>query len=398
MAFVSLNSNVLRLSAAQALAGANAAVVYATAAVIGHGLSPDPALSTLPVTIFVLGMALSTIPVGKLVQRVGRRASFLLGNALGIVDGLLAGIAILTKSFPLFCFAMVFGGAYAAIVLTFRFAAAECVGPDERAKALSTVMAGGVFAGVVGPQLVTFSMDLIPGSLFAATYFGSAVAALLSACVLAGIRFDAPPSMVWADGRSTSALMRQPRLITAIVCGAVVYMLMNFLMTSAPLAMEICGIPQSTANLGIQWHIVAMYGPSFVTGSLISRFGANRVVLAGLLLMFASALVGLAGNSSHHFVILLILLGVGWNFGFLGASSLVLECHTPQEKSRVQSLNDFFVFGTMLIGSFLSGGLLSTFGWETVCKFALIPLTIATVCISLISMRRDRGLPAQSAR
>jgi MFS family permease len=176
--------------------------------------------------------------------------------------------------------------------------------------------------------------------------------------------------------------VRQPRFITAVICGVVSYLLMNFLMTAAPLAMRMCGLSQEAANLGLQWHVIAMYGPSFFTGRLITRFGAPRVVTAGLILTAASAVVGLLGVDVAHFWGTLVLLGVGWNFGFVGASAMVLECHRPEEKARVQSFNDFAVFGTMACGSFLSGGLLSSYGWTTVLWLSFAPLVLALVTLT----------------
>jgi MFS family permease len=184
--------------------------------------------------------------------------------------------------------------------------------------------------------------------------------------------------------------MRQPRFITAVICGVVSYLLMNFLMTAAPLAMQMCGLSQETSNTGIQWHVIAMYAPGFFTGRLITRFGAPRVVAAGFALTAASAAVGLMGVDVSHFWGSLILLGLGWNFGFVGASAMVLECHRPEEKTRVQSLNDLVVFGTMAIGSFLSGGLLSSYGWSTVLWLSFAPLVVAIVALASTATRRVR--------
>lgn len=204
-------------------------------------------------------------------------------------------------------------------------------------------MGGGVAAGVVGPQLVTHTMYLWPMHLFAATFIAQAAVAAISALVLLGVRLPRPSAAEAAGGRPLSHIARQPLLITAMICGAVSYMLMNFLMTAAPLAMQMCGHSQESSNLGLQWHVIAMYAPSFFTGRLISRFGASNVVVTGLLLTGLSILVGLLGVDIAHFWLTLILLGVGWNFGFIGASALVLECHRPEEKTPVQSLNDFVV-------------------------------------------------------
>lgn len=369
--------NVLRLATAQALAGANAVVVYATGAIVGNTLAPSPALATLPISIFVVGMAICTLPAGTIARRHGRRAAFLTGTGCGVLVGLLSALAVVVASFWLFCAAMIFGGAYAAVVLSFRFAAADCTPPERRSRAMSAVMAGGVFAGIIGPQLVTRTMDLWPLHLFAATYLAQAAVAGVSALVLLGVRLPVAAAAEVAGGRPIGVIARHPRFITAVTCGIVSYLLMNFIMTAAPLAMRLCGLPQEASNLGLQWHVIAMYAPSFFTGRLITRFGANRVVIVGLVLIAACSAVGLTGVDVAHFWLSLILLGIGWNFGFLGASALVLDCHRPEERTRVQSLNDFIVFGTMALGSFASGGVLATYGWETLLWVSFAPLTVA---------------------
>ena len=380
--------NIWRLVIAQALAGANSVVVYATGAIVGEALAPSPMLATLPISIFVVGMAACILPVGKVAQRHGRRAAFLVGTGAGVLTGLLAMLAVMMGSFWLFCLATFFGGGYAAVVLSFRFAAADGVEKARRAHALSLVMAGGVAAGVIGPQLVTWTMDWWPPHMFAATFLVQALVALLSAFILLGVKLPMPTVTEIAGGRPLAQIARQPRFIAAAISGAVSYMLMNFLMTAAPLAMHLCGHSQEAANLGLQWHVIAMYAPSFFTGSLITRFGAGRVATAGLLLTGISAAVGLTGIDVAHFWVTLVLLGLGWNFGFLGASALVLECHRPEEKTRVQSLNDFIVFGLMAIGSFSSGGLLSAYGWDMVLWVSFIPLALAVVAL-WVAMRRQ---------
>lgn len=374
--------NILRLAVAQALAGANSTVMYATGAIIGNMLTPNKALATLPITVFVVGMAACTLPAGAIARRHGRRAAFLAGTGCGVLTGLLAALAVVLGSFWLFCAATFFGGAYAAVVLSFRFAAADGVPPERRARALSAVMAGGVFAGVIGPQLVTFTMDVWPPHLFAATFLAQAAVAAVSAFVLLGVRVPMPTAKEIAGGRPIGAIARQPRFITAVICGVVSYMLMNFLMTAVPLAMRLCGLSQEVSNLGLQWHVIAMYAPSFFTGRLIARFGARGVVVVGLAWIAASGLVGLAGVGVAHFWLTLILLGAGWNFGFLGASALVLECHRPEERTRVQSLNDFIVFGTMALGSLASGGLLTAYGWDTVLWVSFVPIIAAVAALA----------------
>ena len=396
---MTLHPSVLRLAIAQALSGANTTVVYATAAIIGHLLAPRPGMATLPISVFVIGMALSTLPVGAVARKHGRHAAFFLGNGCGVVSGLLASLALVQASFVLFCIAMLFGGAYAAVVLTFRFAAAECVPAADKPRALSLVLAGGVFAGVLGPQLVTATMNQWPPHAYAATYLCAAAVSVLSALVLRGVRFaDSPPAPAAtgaaplappAAGRPIRDVVRQPRFVVAMLCGVVSYMLMNFMMTSAPLAMELCGLPREYSNYGIELHVVAMYLPSFFTGRLIARFGETPIVLAGLALTAAAALVGMSGQTVAHFWWALALLGVGWNFGFLGASAMVLQCHTPQEGPRVQSINDFVVFGTMVIGSFASGSLLSAYGWSTVAALTLPPVVVAAAALLWLGRARQ---------
>ena len=385
------DADVWRLAVAQALAGANSAVVYATGAIVGSMLAPSQALATLPISIFVVGMAACTLPAGVIARRHGRRAAFLTGTGCGVLTGLLAAFAMVLGSFWLFCLATFFGGAYAAVVLSFRFAAADCVPAARRPRALSFVMAGGVFAGVIGPQLVTHTMDLWQPYMFAATYLAQAAVAAVSALVLLGVRVPMPTAAEVAGGRPLKIIVRQPRFITAVICGVVSYTLMNFIMTAAPLAMRLCGLSQESSNLGLQWHIIAMYAPGFFTGRLITRFGAPRVVAAGLALTAISAAIGLTGVDVAHFWVTLILLGLGWNFGFIGASALVLECHRPEERTRVQSLNDFLVFGTMALGSFSSGGLLTAYGWDTVLWVSFLPLGVAVAALTVSAQSRAEG-------
>lgn len=370
-------SNIFRLATAQALAGANSVVFYATGAIVGNNLAPDNSLATLPVTVFVAGMAACILPFGQLARKYGRRSAFMTGTSSGVLTGLLAALAVITGSFSLFCLAAFFGGAYAAVAVTFRFAATDGAAPGQRARALSLVMGGGVIAGVIGPMLVTGTMNLWPGQLFAATFLAQALVALISAAVLAGVKL--PPVRMGAEsrGRPLRELVRQPGFTRTVFSGAVSYMVMNFLMTASPLAMHMHGISQQDSNLGIQWHVIAMYGPGFFTGRLISRFGSDRITIAGLLILVLSVFVGLAGTDVMHYWLSLILLGLGWNFGFTGASAQIINYHQPSEKTTVQSLNDFVVFGVMIIGSFASGALLHLVGWNGVLWGSLVPVLLA---------------------
>ena len=382
------NSNIWRLTVAQALAGANAIVIFATGAIIGNNLAPTQALATLPVSIFVVGMAACIWPAGWIARRYGRLGAFQAGTGAGVLAGLVAFAAMLQDSFWLFCLATLLGGAYAAVVLSFRFAAADGVAPARRARALSWVMGGGVAAGIVGPQLVTWTMNWWPGETFAGSFLVQALVALLSGIILSGTRLPKPGVAEQQAGRPLADIVSQPLFLAAVVCGAVSYTVMNFLMTAAPLAMHMHGLSQAASNTGLQWHVIAMYGPSFFTGRLIERWGAVRVAGFGLVLLGLSAAVGLAGMELFHFWGMLIVLGLGWNFGFLGASALVLECHRPEEKTRVQSLNDFIIFSLMAIGSFSSGGVLTTWGWAAVLWVSFVPLALALFAFLVLRAKR----------
>ena len=384
-------SNVFRLAVAQALAGANASVFFATGAILGAQLAPDPSYATVPISVFVVGMAAGTLPTGWLGRRFGRRTAFIAGTGCGIVAGVMAAAAILLSSLALFAMAALFGGLYAAVVQSFRFAAADGASPALRPRALSYVMAGGMFAGVLGPQLVTWTMGLWPPYLFAASYLAQAGVALVAMAVLSGVDLPRPSAASMAGGRNLAVIVRQPRFIVAALCGVISQSLMNLVMTSAPLAMQMCGLPLSASNMAIQWHIVAMYGPSFFTGPLIARFGAPAVVAAGLALTAAAALTGLSGLTAPHFSLALILLGLGWNFGFVGASAMVLETHRPEERTRVQAFNDFVVFGITALGSFSSGQLLARQGWAAVNLVAFPPVAAGLLMLVLLALRSRRA-------
>jgi MFS family permease len=383
-------SNVVRLAAAQALSGANSAVIFATGSIVGATLAPDISLATVPLSMFVVGLATGTLPVGAISRTYGRRVAFMIGTGCGVLTGLLAAFAILRGSFALFCCATFLGGLYGAVSQSYRFAAADGASVTYRPKAVSWVMAGGVFAGVLGPQLVQWTMDIWPPYLFAASFAAQAVVALVAMAVLAGVDAPKPAPSDLHGGRPLFMIARQPRFIAAALCGVISYPMMNLVMTSAPLAMKMCGLSVSDSNFGIQWHIVAMYGPSFFTGSLIARFGAPRIVALGLLLEAVAAGIGLSGITAMHFWATLIVLGVGWNFSFVGASALVLETHRPQERNKVQAFNDFLVFGTMALGSFSSGQLLAHYGWSAVNMVVFPPVLLGLAVLTLASFAKRR--------
>ena len=386
-----VRSNVMRLAAAQALTGANSAVIFATGSIVGATLAPDVSLATVPLSMYVLGLAAGTLPTGAISRAYGRRVAFVIGTGCGVLTGLLAAFAILRGSFPLFCCATFLGGLYGAVSQSYRFAAADGASAEYRPKAVSWVMAGGVFAGVLGPQLVEWTMGVWPPYLFAFSFVVQAIVALIAMAVLAGIDAPKPAPSDLHRGRPLFEIARQPRFVAAALCGVIAYPMMNLVMTSAPLAMKMCGLSVSDSNFGIQWHIVAMYGPSFFTGSLIARFGAPRIVAAGLLLEAAGATIGLSGTTAIHFWSTLIVLGVGWNLGFVGASALVLETHQPQERNKVQAFNDFLVFGTMAVGSFSSGQLLANYGWSMVNLVVFPPVLLGLAVLAEASLAKRRS-------
>src|SRR3954454_1128714 len=382
--------NVIRLAAAQAMTGANSAVIFATGSIVGATLAPDISLATLPLSMYVVGLAAGTLPTGAVSRAYGRRAAFMIGSGCGVATGVLAAFAILHASFVLFCCATFLGGLYASVSQSYRFAAADGASAGYRPKAVSWVMAGGVFAGVLGPQLVQWTMDVWPPYLFAFSFAAQAVVALVAMAVLAGVDAPRPAPADLHGGRPLSMIARQPRFIAAALCGVVSYPMMNLVMTSAPLAMQMCGLSVSDSNFGIQWHIVAMYGPSFFTGALIARFGAPVIVAIGLLLEASAATIGLSGVTAMHFWATLFVLGVGWNFSFVGASALVLEAHRPQERNKVQAFNDFLVFRTMALGSFSSGQLLAHYGWSAVNMVVFPPVLLGLAVLSFASFAKRR--------
>ncbi|MBV1706069.1 MAG: MFS transporter [Hyphomicrobiales bacterium] len=387
-------ANVWLLALANALAGGNSALVYATGSIVGVELAPAPGLATLPITLFVIGTASATLPAGAFARRFGRRATFQLGTGLGALCGILAAYAIWHQNFALYGQALFFGGGYAAVIQSYRFAATDGLAPEQRARAISTVLTGGIVAAVLGPQLVTLTMGLAPLHLFVATYIGQALVALLAMSVVSMVDLPRPAAAEAAAARPLLDIITQPAFMLAAFCGLVSYVLMNLVMTSAPLAMKLCGFAPGSSNNVIQWHIMAMYVPSFLTGALISRFGARAIVATGLAMIAAAALADMSGIAITQFTLGLILLGAGWNFGFIGASAMVVETHTPAERNKVQSFNDFLIFGTMALGSFSSGQILAFYGWVMVNKAVLPPVGIALLLLAFVALRQRLGRPS----
>lgn len=382
--------NSMVLAAAQALGGANNTIIFSTASIIGAVIAPDKGLATLPVTCMVIGMWLGTLPVGMLARRLGRRAALQIGSLLGVASGLISYQAVIIGSFWLLLFGTFCGGLYAAAFQSYRFAAADTASEMYRPKVVSWVLAGGVFAAVLGPQLVIFTKDLLSPFTFAASYLAQSACAVVAIMVLQFVKIPKLAAPRAHTMRPLSEIVRQPRFIVAVACGVTAYATMNLLMTSAPLAMVGCGHSVTDATLGIQWHVLAMYGPSFVTGSLAARFGVLRITAIGLVLLVLTAVVGITGLSVAHFWTALVLLGLGWNLAFIGATTLVTQCHRPEERTKVQSFNDFLIFGSMAVASFSSGQLLAHFGWFAINAVLFPTVAVAGALLLWLAIRRQR--------
>jgi MFS family permease len=374
------------LTAAQALGGASPAIVVSLGGLVGQQLATNPALSTLPISVFNLGMAIGTLPAAYIMRRYGRRAGYTLGAFLGMVGGLVAASGIYKEIFYLFCIGTLIAGFYASYVQSYRFAVTDGAPDAIKPRLISWVMLGGLGAAIIGPQTVIWTRDAIATAPFAGSFIAMSLLAFFALPVLRFLRrppesahqySNAPKpagqtaqlNLDVAPPRPLKEIAKQPKFIIAVTSGVVTYSLMSFVMTAAPIAMVGCGHTVGEAALGIQWHVLAMFAPSFFTGRLIQRFGTLTVTSFGLVLMAFSAVVGLSGLGLTHFWLSLVLLGVGWNFGFIGATTMVTACHQPNERNKVQALNDFLVFGSVAASSFSAGKLLSVAGWETLNYF-----------------------------
>jgi predicted MFS family arabinose efflux permease len=380
--------NALVLAVAQALAGGNMTVVVATSAIIGALLAPDRSLATLPITTMVFGMWIGTLPIGYLARHRSRRFALQTGSFFGVISGLISCSATIIGSFPLLLAGTFCAGLYAAAHQSYRFAATDTASEAFRAKAVSWVLAGGVFAAVIGPQLVIFTKDLMPTHMFAASFLGQSTCAALAACVLTFVRIPPLSTKSAEPVRSLLTITLTPQFIVAVSCGVVSYAMMNMVMTSAPLAMIECGHSVTDSALGIQWHVLAMYAPSFFTGHLINRFGVERVIAAGFALLVAAGAVAMSGITVAHFWTNLVLLGLGWNLAFIGATTMVTRCHRPHERNKVQAFNDFLIFGSMALSSFSSGQLLARFGWSTVNEVIFPAVFIAAALLVWQAVRQ----------
>jgi MFS family permease len=382
--------NVGVLAICQGLLLVNNSVLIAVNALAGYALATDKALATLPVTAYFIGSAIATLPISFFMKRHGRRAGFTLGACFAIAGALVCAAAIYTASFWLLCLGVLLLGIYFAAGQYYRFAATDSAPPDFRATAVSLVLAGGIIGGFVGPETTKVTKDMIAGHAYAGPYFTLILFALMA---LAALRWLHIPPLTAAErkepGRPLAAIARQPAFLVAVLCAMVSYGVMNLTMTATPLAMSACNLPFSDAAFVIQWHLVGMFAPSFFTGGLIRRFGLVPVMLAGVVLSLGCVGIAVSGVEVMNFWLALVLSGVGWNFMFVGATTLLAESHTPAERAKVQGVNDAAVFLTLVVSSLSSGALFSYQGWVTMNLFAVPVLVIAAGSLLwLAAMRR----------
>jgi MFS family permease len=358
-------------------------------------LGPDKTLATVPVTAFNVGLAATAIPAAMLMQRIGRRKGFMSGTLFTIAGGALAASAIVAGSFWLFVLALFAIGGGGAFLQQYRFAASEWAEPQGKARAISWVLTGGIVSSIVGPQTVIFAGDLLAPFPFAGAFVALSILTVAGLAIL-GLLSESPKTVTVGRvgatvGRPLGQIARQPQFIVAVVCAMFAYGIMSLVMTSAPLAMISCGLTENDAALGIQWHVMGMFAPSFFTGSLIARFGKRRIILAGLVLLTGCSIVALMGLTVAHFWVALTLLGIGWNFTFIGATAMLAETYRAEEKSRVEGLNDFIVFGTVAVASFSSGSLVTSAGWTWV-NYAVFPVvSICLLALGILTIQRGRA-------
>lgn len=368
----SAKKNVALLSACQGLLLTNNSILIATNGLAGYALAADKALATLPVAAYIIGAALTTMPASLLMRRLGRRAGFTLGAMFGILGALFCAYAAFAHSFWMLCAGSLVLGVYNATAQYYRFAAADSASADFKSKAISLVLAGGILGGILGPETSKVTKDLIAQAPFMGSFLSLGVFCVLAIGLLSLI--DIPPltdAEQKAAGRPLAVIARQPAFLVAVLSAVVGYGVMNLLMTATPLAMSACQHPFSDAAFVIQWHVIAMFAPSFFTGSLIKRFGVLNVMLAGVVLNLGCVGIALAGLEVMHFWLAMVLLGIGWNFMFIGGTTLLTECHTPSERARAQGANDMAIFVTMAATSLSSGLLFTLQGWELMNELAV---------------------------
>lgn len=372
--------------------------VLTLSGMVGFQLSPDPTLATLPIALMMFGTLLSTLPASLLMKRIGRRAGFMLGTALGGLGGsLLCVLAITQHSFGLFAAGNLLLGLYQGFAMYHRFAAADVTRLEVRSKAIAWVMAAGVVAAFLGPWNSSLSQQLLPEQPLAGPYLVIALLTGLALVLLSRLQVPASGEPQPGDSqRPLPEITRQPAFILAISAAAIGYAIMLLVMTATPLAMSAAGLEMRHVAQVMQWHVLGMFAPSFVTGQLISRFGLPRILLSGCLLLLGSVLAAISGQQLLHFVSALLLLGIGWNFLFIGGSSLLTQCHSESERGKVQGINDLLIFSLVTLASLGAGSLLHNLGWAGL-NLAMLPAITLVLLVLFAYQRRQIRVPSNAA-
>jgi MFS family permease len=383
--------NVLVLSGTQATLQIAGATMVAVTGLAGFALATDKSFATVPLTCYVIGSAITTIPASLLMKTIGRRGGFQVGTVIGMFGGAVCSLAVFLASFWMLCAGMTLMGMYTAFGKYYRFAAADAASDTFRAKAISLTLAGGMVGGILGPEMAKRTVDLFADYLYLGSYLSLIFVCLLAMLVLSRLSIPKLSERDLKDsGRPLGVIMRQPVFVVAVLAAMLSYGIMNLFMTSTPLAMRAHDHPFNDAAFVIEWHMIGMYGPSFFTGSLINRFGVLNVILAGIVLLFVCIVSALAGTGLFNFWAALFLLGIGWNFMYVGGSALLTECYSPAERAKTQAANDFLIFVTMAISSMSSGVLLNKSGWHAV-NYGSIPFLVIATAATLWLMWRRRG-------
>jgi MFS family permease len=383
----SIKRNIGLLAACQALLFTNNSTLIAINGLAGLALAPYAGLATLPVTFWVLGGAIATMPASLHMKRAGRQRGLTLGTFFGIAGALVCAVAIATRSFWLLCLGTLVWGVYNAYGQYYRFVAADIATPDLRANAISLVLAGGLVGGILGPGTSRYTVDLVQPK-FMGAYLALIGFALLTMVLLRFVRIPVPTAAErLQSGRPLAEIASQPKFIVAVLSGAVSYGVMNFLMTSTPIAMQVCGHPFGDAAFVISSHVVAMFAPSFFTGRLIRRFGVLQVMLAGAVLNLACIGAALSGLAVANFWWAMVLLGIGWNFLYIGGTTLLTDTYRPEERAKAQGANDQAIFIMMVLSSFSSGMTVTLAGWERVNLFALPLIALVAALLAWFALR-----------
>jgi MFS family permease len=383
--------NVGLLAVAQAILGSAPPLAFAVGGLAGFQmLGADKSLATAPLTGFNVGVAVGAVVVAAASRVLGRRESFMVGALMGALGSALAAFSLIQSNFWLFAFSLMLMGISGGFTQKIRFAAADASPSFYKGKAISWILAAGIISAIAGPQIAIWLKDALAPVTFAGAFLGM-VPLLL--CAIAVLFFLKLPTMAEKKAeaagptRPLSEIVMTQRFITGMICGISSYALMTFMMTGAPLAMVIgCGFSSELATLGIQWHVIAMFAPSFFTGVLITRFGAEKVVAAGLLILMSCAVIAHWGVELWNFWGALVLLGIGWNFGFIGATAIVASSYRPAEADKVQGFHDIILFSTVALSSFSSGKVFTAFGWS-VMNLVIWPVTITCLVLVLLQLR-----------